>query len=153
MFKSRRNFQQFYFCFMAVLFRSAHARHFLSLVVIKGSPISKAFLDLNLPVQTKTEILSRKSILLVILLYDKLINLTRIYLHPTYSFEYSAACLSVILVTTWFDSVCVTATRWVNFREHFYMNMNYSYSTTMYESMFAHIYITRVEKDFFAIFA
>ena len=45
-------------------------------------------------------------------------HLTRIHLRPNIQFfEYSAACLSDILVTSWFDSVCVTVTCCVNFRE------------------------------------
>ena len=34
-------------------------------------------------------------------------------------------------VTSWFDSVCVVAIRWVNLRPN--LNMNYSALTTMYE--------------------
>ena len=82
---------------------------------VKGFPISKAFTCMNvyehLPLQTKT-------IILAILFYEQFIHLTRIHLRPNVQFfEYSAACLTVILVTSWFDSVCVTVTCWVNFRE------------------------------------
>ena len=50
--------------------------------------------------------------------------------------------------TSWFDSVCFTVARWVNFRENIYMNINYSYPTTNYESIFRQIYLFLVEKHF-----
>ena len=94
-------------------------------------------------------ILSRRPILLAILLYEQFIHLAQINLHPNIQFlsAWQHAYQS-FLVTSWFDSVCVTVTRWVNFRENICMNMKYSYSTTMYESVFAQIYIFLVEKYF-----
>ena len=40
-------------------------------------------------------------------------------------------------------------TRWVNFRKNTYINMNCNYSTTIWESIFAQIYIFLVEQYFF----
>ena len=42
---------------------------------------------------------------------------------------------------------------WVNLKKNIYMNMNYSSLTTMYESIFAQMYIFLVEKYIFAILA
>ena len=48
---------------------------------IKGSLISKALYE-NLPVQTKLAILSRRLILLAILLYEQFVHHTQINLRP-----------------------------------------------------------------------
>ena len=63
-------------------------------------------------------ILSGRPILRAILLYEQFIHLTRINLRPNMQFlsTQQRACQS-FLVTSWFDSVCVTVTRWANFRE------------------------------------
>ena len=51
------------------------------------------------------------------------------------------------MVTSWFDSVCVTMACWVNFKEkNIFMNMNYSSLTRMFESVFAQMLIFLVEK-------
>ena len=92
-------------------------------------------------------ILSRRPILLPILLYEQFKHLNRNNLRPNLQLlSTQQRVYQSFLVTSWFDSVCVTVTRWVNFREFFYMNMNYSYSTTMYESIFFKMYIFLVEK-------
>ena len=50
----------------------------------------------NLPVQTKMVILSRRPILVVIVLYKHFLHLTRIILHPDIPFlSARTACLSV----------------------------------------------------------
>ena len=47
-----------------------------NLFFVKGSPISKALVFKNLPVQIKMAILSRRLILLAILLYEQFIHYT-----------------------------------------------------------------------------
>ena len=72
----------------------------------------------NLHEQTKMAILSRKLILLALLLFEQLIHLTWINLRPKIQFlSTQQRAYQSFLVTSWFDSVCVTVTRWVNFRE------------------------------------
>ena len=39
-------------------------------------------------------------------------------------------------VTSWFGSVCFAVTRWENFRQNVYWNMDYSFLTTMNERDF-----------------
>ena len=63
-------------------------------------------------------ILSRRPILLAILLYEQFLHLTQINLYS------NAQLLSTqqhayqsFLVTSWFDSVCVTVACWVSFKE------------------------------------
>ena len=59
-----------------------------------------------------------RSILLAILLYEQFIHLTQINLLPNIKFLSTQQCAyPSFLVTFWFDSVCVTVTRWVKFRE------------------------------------
>ena len=41
----------------------------------------------------------------------------------------------------------------MNFRKNIYMNMNYNYLTTIYESVYAKMYKFLVEKYIFPIFA
>ena len=41
--------------------------------------------------------------------------------------------ISHFRVNSWFDSVCVVVTHWMNFRQTVYLNMNYSFLTTMNE--------------------
>ena len=99
-------------------------------------------------------ILSRRLILLAILLYEQFVHHTQINLRPnTQLLSTQQHAYQSFLITFWFNSVCVTEPRSVNFRENIYINMNYSYPTTMYESIFAQMYIFIVEKYFFAIFA
>ena len=63
-------------------------------------------------------ILSRWPILLAILLYEQFIHLTQISLHPNIQFlSTQQHAYQPFLVTSWFDSVCVTVTCCVNFRE------------------------------------
>ena len=51
------------------------------------------------------------------------------------------------LVTSWFDSVCITfGMLELIFKKTIYMNMNYGFLTTKYESIFAQMYILLVEK-------
>ena len=99
--------------------------------------------------------LSRRPILLAILLCERFIHLIRINSRPIIQFlSTQQRAHKSVLVTSLFDSVCVTLTGWVNFLEkNIYMNMNYSYLTTMYESIFTRMYTILVEKYFFAIFA
>ena len=61
-------------------------------------------------------------------------------------FEYLAACLSVILATSWFVPFASLWHAWWIWEKNIYINMNYSYPTTMYASIFAQIYIFLVEK-------
>ena len=98
-------------------------------------------------------ILSRRPILLAILLYEQFLHLTKINLHPnTQLWSTQKHAHQSILVTSLFDSVCVTVAFWVNFKEkHFFMNMNISSLTIMYDSIFAQMYIFLIEKYFFAI--
>ena len=77
-----------------------------------------SYLYENLPVQTKMAILLRRPILLAISLYEQFLHLTQIDLHPntqlssTHQHAYQS-----FLVTSWFDSVCVTVACWVNCKE------------------------------------
>ena len=41
--------------------------------------------------------------------------------------------ISDFRVTSWDYSVCVVVTRWMNFKQTVYLNMNYSFLTTMNE--------------------
>ena len=66
----------------------------------------------DFPVQTKMYILSRRWILLAILLYEQFIQLTQIPLRPNIQFLSTHFWL-----LPWFDLVCNTVTRWVNFKE------------------------------------
>ena len=94
-------------------------------------------------------ILSRRPILLAILLYEQFIHLTRINLRPNIQFlSTQQHAYQSFFITSWFDSVCITVARWVNFRENISKNMNYIDSTTMYESIFVQMYIFLVEKYF-----
>ena len=69
------------------------------LIYFVGSNVNKSFADLkssylykNLPVQTKKAILSRRPILLAILLYEQFIHLTRINLRPNTQFLSTQQC-------------------------------------------------------------
>ena len=69
------------------------------------------------------------------------------HIYQTRSFRVlSIVRISHLSVTSWFDSICIVLARWVNLSVHVYMNMNCSYPTTMYERMFAQIYVFLVEK-------
>ena len=62
--------------------------------------------------------------------------------------------ISLFRVTSWFDTVCNIVTRLVNFRKkNSCMNMNYTYQTAIFRSIFAQIYKFLVEKYIFTIFA
>ena len=66
---------------------------------------------------------------------------------PTYSFlSAQQRAYQSFLVTFWFGSVCITVARWLNFRENIYININYSYPTTVYESIFTQMHKFLVEK-------
>ena len=67
-------------------------------------------------------ILSRRLILLAIMLYEQLLIRPNLQFLSTQQPAYQS-----FLVTSWFDSVCVNVSCRVNFRENIYMNMNYSY--------------------------
>ena len=55
--------------------------------------------------------------LLAILLYEQFIHPTQINLHPNIHFLSSQQhAYQSFLETSWFDSICVTVTGWVNFR-------------------------------------
>ena len=45
--------------------------------------------------------------------------------------------ISLLKVTSWFDTVNNAVTRWMNFRETICMIMTYNYSTTIFRSIFA----------------
>ena len=63
-------------------------------------------------------ILSRRLILLAILLYEQFIHLTQVNLHPNIQFLSTQQHANHhFLFTSWFDSICITVTGWVNFRE------------------------------------
>ena len=72
----------------------------------------------NLPVQTEMAILSRRPILLAILLYEQFVHLTQNNLRPNIQFlSTQHPAYQSFFVTSWFDSVCLTVIRWVNVRE------------------------------------
>ena len=86
--------------------------------MLRGRRSQSSYLYENLPVKTKMAILSRRPILLAILLYEQFVHLTQINLYS------NAQLLSTqqhayqsFFVTSWFDSVCVTVACWVNFKE------------------------------------
>ena len=88
---------------------------------VKGSPISKALTCMKIYLyKQKQKKLARRPILQAILLYEQFIHLTQINLHlniqvlSTQKHAYQSFCF---LVTSWFDSICVTVTCCVNFRE------------------------------------
>ena len=63
-------------------------------------------------------ILSRERIPLAILLYEQFIHLTQTTLCPNIQFlSTQQRAYHSFLVTSSFDSVCITVTRWVNFGE------------------------------------
>ena len=63
-------------------------------------------------------ILSRRPILLAILLYEQFLHLTQINLHPnTQPLSTQQHAYQSFLVTPWFDSISVTVACWVNFKE------------------------------------
>ena len=82
-------------------------------------------------------------------MYEQFLHLTQINVHPnTQLLSTQQHAYQSFLVTSWFDSVCVTVVCWVNLKKNIYMYMNYSSLTTMYESIFAQMYIFLVEKYF-----
>ena len=99
-------------------------------------------------------ILSRRPILLAILLYEQFLHLTQINLHlntqllSTQQHAYQSFKLLPGLIP--FASLWHAG--WI-LKKNIYMNMNYSSLTTMYESMVTQMYIFLVEKYFFAILA
>ena len=63
-------------------------------------------------------ILSRRTILLAILLCEQYIHLTQINLSPNIQLlSTQQHAYQSFLFISWFDTVCVTVTRLVNFRE------------------------------------
>ena len=63
-------------------------------------------------------ILSRRPILLAILLYEQFLHLAQIDLYPnTQLLSTQQHAYQSFLVTSWFDSVCVTVACWVNFNK------------------------------------
>ena len=55
---------------------------------------------------------------MAILLIEQFIHLTLINLHPNIQFlNAQQHVYQLCLVSSWFDSVCVTVTCWMNFRE------------------------------------
>ena len=92
--------------------------------------------------------LSRRLIILTILLYNQFIHHTQINLRPN---KHSAACLSVIFELH--PALTPFASLWHAGRildKNVNINMNYSYPTTMYESKSTQRYVFLV---LFAIFA
>ena len=106
----------------------------------KGSPISKAL--------TCMKILSRRPILLAILLYEQFIHLIHINLHS--NIQFLSTQQNAYQFIFWLLPGLISFAsllRAVRISEkNIYMNMNCNYSTTMYESMFAQIHIFMVEK-------
>ena len=85
---------------------------------LRGHRLQSSYLYENLPVQTKMSILSRRRILLAILLSEQFLHLTQINLHPNIQFlSTQQNAYQSFLVTSWFDSVCVTVACWANFKE------------------------------------
>ena len=84
-------------------------------LTFKGSPTTKSqYLHKNLPVKTKTAFLSKKLILLAILLHGQFIHYTHISLHPNihlFNAQQRAG------ETSWCDSVYILVACWVNFRQ------------------------------------
>ena len=61
---------------------------------------------------------------------------------PTYSFlAIGSMLVSLLRVTSWFDTVCNIVTRWVNLEKTICMNMNYEYLTTIFRSFLTQIYV------------
>ena len=87
-------------------------------------------------------ILSRRLIILAIMLYEKLIHHMKINLSPNTVLEYTAMCLSVIFELLP-GLICLQCCSMLGelFDKNVYMNMNYSYPTTVYESIFAQTYV------------
>ena len=87
--------------------------------LIKGTPITKALTCMKIYLyKQKKAILSKRPILLAILLYEQFLHLTQINLHPnTQLLSTQQLAYQSFLVTSWFDSVCVTVACWVNFKE------------------------------------
>ena len=87
-------------------------------------------------------ILSRRLILLAILLYEQFIHYTQINLRPNKQLLVTQQqAYQSFLVTSWFDSVCVIVACWVNFSKNVEMKLNYRYPTAMYESILAQMYV------------
>ena len=91
---------------------------FVEWYAFKGSPTSIPLTCIKkIPVHINKAILSRRPILLAVLLYEQFVHLTRISLCPNTQFLSTQQCAlyQSVLVIFWFYSVCVTSTRWVNF--------------------------------------
>ena len=73
---------------------------------------------------------------------------------PTYSFEQSTACLSVVfeLLPGFIPFAILWHAGWT-LEKNIYINMNYNYLTTICECIFAHLYKFLVEQYIFPIFA
>ena len=68
--------------------------------------------------KTEMAILSRRPIPLAIMLYEQFIYISHRLIYVQFLSTQQHAYQSS-LVTCWFNSVCVTVTRWVNFREKY----------------------------------
>ena len=77
------------------------------------------------------------------LLYEQFIHLTWINLRSNLQFfSTQQHAYQLVLVTSWFDSVCVTVTRWVNFKEkhlHEYELQLFDYTAWKYFRQNGHI--------------
>ena len=70
--------------------------------------------------------LSRKLILLAILLHGQFIHYTQISLHPNiHFFNAQQRAYQSFLKTTWFDSVFILVACWVNFRQKLFLSKIY----------------------------
>ena len=91
-------------------------------------------------------ILSRRLILLAILLYESFIHYTQINSSPNTQFlSIQQHAYRSFLVISWFDSVCVAVAWWVNVGQKCLHEHDNGNPTTMYESVFAQIYLFLVE--------
>ena len=91
-------------------------------------------------------VLSRRLILLAILLYmyEQFRHHTQMNLSP--NIQLLSPQQSAYQSFSSLKHPGIVVAHWVYFRDYFYMNMNYSYPTSMYESIFAQMYIFLVEK-------
>ena len=99
--------------------------------------------------------LSRRPILLAILLYGQFKHLTQFTLRPNIQLSSTQQhAYQSFSVTSWRYIVCNIVTRLLNFeKKTICMNMNYNYLNTIYEGTFAQMYKFLVEKYIFPIFA
>ena len=80
--------------------------------MLKGMLLSKALTCVKkFPVGTNMAILSSRRIPLAILLYEQCIHLTQITLPNIPFLSTQQRANRSLLVTSWFDTVCITVTR------------------------------------------